>query len=168
MWQCFWSGMMELWNQVCIGDVFKMWTLASAVYVIVGGEVKNSIQGWGEWQLNFLIVVPEGSQIHVYHVVFSPSMDNLRRGEACGCRCRSYSVRRGRSDVRERFEASLFVHTTVGVLSQKIPMWQCFWSGMMGSNTSHPRISPFSSISELFISPFLFLLWYQTIADLCW
>ena len=53
---------------------------------------------------------------------FSPNMENLRRGSTCACRCQNGSARRSRPTVMERFEASMFAYSMVGLLLQNIPM----------------------------------------------
>ena len=89
---------------------------------------------------------------------FSPAMDNVKIGGTCTRRCRSASARSSRPAVMDNFEFIMFAHTTLGVLSHNIPMWQCWRFGMMASKTSHPRSIPVSSRSEFLIFPFYYFL----------
>jgi hypothetical protein len=90
--------------------------------------------------------------------LFIPAMDTVSKGEErCTC-CRNASARQRCPPSFDFEDASLVAHATAGVLSQKIPTFECCKCvGTMFSSTSHASRTPAISKSEMEIVPFLLL-----------
>jgi hypothetical protein len=85
-----------------------------------------------------------------------PAMDIVSNGEArCTC-CRKARALHRWLPALERDDASRVAHATAGVLSHRMPTWEC-WSdvGLIASSTSHPSNTPAISRSEIEIVPLL-------------
>ena len=85
-----------------------------------------------------------------------PAIDTVSSGDARWTCCRSASALQRCPPTVDFDEDSLVAQATAGVLSQKMPMWECLrLNGLICSSTSQASSTPAISRSEIDIFPFL-------------